>query len=281
MAAEKDGSSKVAQGAKYHPRLPGPKALGLVDVFLFLLDARIPATSLRLTEPYLAKKRRVYVLTKPDLAVAERTSAWIAYFESQGVSAFAVDARTGKGVGALMAHLKEKRDEKSESRPLRAMLFGLPNVGKSSLANRLLGVQKAPYGAKPGLTRASSWIRGNTFIELLDTPGVADASQVKGDARMKLAATWAIPDTAFDAQEVAWWLATNFVAPGVNPEEYLTEFALSRGFLARGGVPDLERASWAFVKAFRGGALGRYTLEIPGSVEEGPVAKSDNPDGGV
>lgn len=263
--------------------------MDLVDVFLFLADARIPRTSVRLASPYLSRKKRVFVLAKPDLADPRSTTRWLATLAAGGTPAFAVDCRTGEGLDDLVRYLRDlkeeldlKRHEGVTRRPIRLMLFGPPNVGKSSLANRLLGTSKAPFGAKPGLTRGSHWLRGRGFLEVLDTPGVVDTSQIKGEARMKLAAVWALRETAYDAQDVASWLALNTVAAGAKgtraeraPSEdatpeaqtraltYLEEFGRQRGFLRHGGVVDLDRTSTAFIHAFREGQLGRFTLEQP------------------
>lgn len=275
-------SSELAR--KYvHPGLPSSRTLDLVDVFLFLADARIPGTSVRLAAPYLRKTKRVYILAKADLAEPGLTHAWISALSAGGRPAFAVDCKTGGGVDHLVGYLRERKDELDRKmppgvtpRPIRLMLFGPPNVGKSSLANRLLGTTKAPFGAKPGLTRGSHWLRGRGFLEVLDTPGVVDTSLVKGEARMKLASVWALPETGYDPEEVAFWLVgamtravgedgagkTDSVAQA-DALARLTDFGRKRGFLKQGGMVDLERASRAFIQAFREGVLGRFTLEEP------------------
>ncbi|MGI6663697.1 MAG: GTPase [Bacillota bacterium] len=263
--------SKGTASRKTHPGLPAKKALDLVDVFLFLADARIPLTSVRLAEPYLSKRRRIYVLTKPDLADPEATSEWTEFFASQGSPAFAVNCKRGDGLSGLLRHLKAMKaeiDAKKPSvllhRPLRIMLFGPPNVGKSSLANRLLGTTKAPFGAKPGLTRSSNWLKGRGFLEILDTPGVVDTSLVKGEAQLKLAAAWAIPENRYDPEEVARYLVEK-VAP-TGKEEYLEEYGRARGFIREGGAVDIERTCKTFIQDFREGRLGRFTLEAPGEL---------------
>lgn len=276
MAPEERGIPQVARGKRIaktkkviHPGLPSSKVLDLVDVFLFLADARAPWTSVRLAAPFLTRQKRVYVLAKPDLADPGLTDEWLTALRERGTPSFAVDCRTGGGIDGLLAYLKEKREQLNASRapgvsarPVRIMLFGPPNVGKSSLANRLLGTQKAPYGAKPGLTRGSRWLRGRGFLEVLDTPGVVQTSQVKDDARMKLAAVWALADTAYQPEDVALWLM-GFVGGGGEAEALgrLEDFARQRGFLRQGGAVDMERTSRAYLKAFREGDLGRITLE--------------------
>lgn len=269
VRAHKAAAAKVRKAI--HPGLPGPKVLDLVDVFLFMADARIPWTSIRLAGPFLTRQKRVYVLAKPDLADARATEQWVAELASRGTPSFAVDCRTGGGIDGLLSYLRAKKDELDSrratgvlTRPVRLMLFGPPNVGKSSLANRLLGTQKAPFGAKPGLTRGSHWLRGRGFLEVLDTPGVVQTSQVKGDARMKLAAVWGLPETAYESEDVALWLVTKI--SGATDQQALTcleDFGRQRGFLRQGGEVDLERASRAYIMAFREGGLGRITLEEP------------------
>ena len=292
-ARPKPGSRPRARARKpLHPGLPGPRILDLVDVFLFLADARIPGTSVRLAAPFLTRKNKVYVLAKPDLADRRMTAEWLSFLSRDGTPGFAVDCRTGDGVEDLVRYLKEQKkdvDCKRRSgvlfRPVRLMLFGPPNVGKSSLANRLLGTQKAPFGAKPGLTRGSHWLRGRGFLEVLDTPGVIETSQVKGEARMKLAAVWALQERGYDPQDVAFWLAQKIAlaaqADGVTASDAgmlaafqpdtaqaralacLEDFGKRRGFLRHGGEVDLARACTAFIQAFREGQLGRFTLERP------------------
>jgi ribosome biogenesis GTPase A len=249
-----------------------------VDVFLFLTDARIPGTSVRLAGPFLTRSKRLYVLAKPDLADKRATSRWTEWFADKGIPAFAVDCRTGDGIDGLLGYLHDRKDEMdgrrpegTMARPLRLMLFGPPNVGKSSLANRLLGTQKAPFGAKPGLTRGSHWLRGRGFLEVLDTPGVFETAQVKGEARMKLAAVWALPERAYDAGDLALWLVEKLKAvPDADEAEtqragiaFLEEFGRQRGFLRSGGVVDLDRSCKAYIHAFREGQLGRFSLEEP------------------
>jgi ribosome biogenesis GTPase A len=253
---------------KFHPGLPDEKTLALVDLFLFLLDARIPQTSIQLARPFLTKRRVVYVMTKEDLADSRVTSQWKNFLSTER-PAFAVDARTGRGVAKLMKFLREehtrinsKRRKGILPRALRLMLFGLPNVGKSSLANRLLGTRKAPFGSKPGLTRGSHWLRGRKFLELLDTPGVVDPSQVRDEAQMKLALVWALPDNAFNDEEVALYLA-KLVWKNEEPLSSIDRFSLSRGAVGPNGVPDRERGYQLLIRDFRRGDLGKISLEKP------------------
>lgn len=276
MAPQRHGRDKIGAPKKVtarkrtHPGLPGPKALDLVDVFLFLADARIPWTSVKLAEPYLTRRRRAYILAKPDLADPEMTREWLSVFAERGYPAFAVDCKMGGGMDGLMAFLRAEKKELDARkpavllhRPLRLMLFGPPNVGKSSLANRLLGTTKAPFGAKPGLTRGSNWLRGRGFLEVLDTPGVVDTSLVKGDAKLKLAAAWALAENRYDAEDVAYWLSEKTSLDGESPAKRLESYGRGRGLLQQGGIVDLERTCKTFIRDFRQGLLGRVTLESP------------------
>ncbi len=270
MASKGRRLAKVGPPArKEHPGFPGGRTLKMVDLILFLADSRIPWTSVRLAEPYLGAKRRVYVLTKPDLANKGLTQQWLEVF-SESTQAFAVNCRSGQGLPALLRYLRDAWQDLGspgggavEKRPLRIMLFGAPNVGKSSLGNRLLGSQKAPFGARPGLTRGSHWLKGREFLLVLDTPGVLDTSLVKGTARTKLAAAWALRENAYDAEEVALWLAGRISGPELKPLDYLKEFGRSRGFLGAGGALDMTRTFQAFVREFQEGTLGSFTLEKP------------------
>lgn len=269
MASKSHRRNKVeSRGKKRHPGLPSPRTLGMVDLFLFLLDSRIPHTSLQIAEPYLSKFNRVYVMTKPDLADPEVTHAWLQKFRREGAPAFAVESNTGRGVGELMAYLRRQQMTTGDrahpelmARPLRVMLFGVPNVGKSSLANRLLGTSKAAFGARPGLTRGSHWLRRG-LLEILDTPGVIDTSQAKGEVLYKLAATWAVRENQYDEEEVAFWLAKE-VFEKDDPVSHISEFGRSRGCLGPGGSVDFSQASKGFIQCFREGKFGRISIEKP------------------
>lgn len=209
---------------------PGRRTfLSVVDVILFALDARIPRTSIRVARKYLSPRKFVYVLTRTDLADPAATRSWIAALESEGKPAFGVQANTGEGMKELLAFLRSERERLNRTRPpgtlerpLKLMVFGLPNVGKSSIINRLVGRVRAPAGAKPGLTRGIHWIRCGEEFLLLDTPGVLEPGAVKGDTLMALAATGAIPEARYDPLEVALWLIERLAPakPGGVPDEF-------------------------------------------------------------
>lgn len=261
--------------------------LALVDVVIELLDARIPYSS---ANPMLADiikdKPRVIALNKADLADTAATKAWVDYFEKQGVPAVAVDAMTGKGTRRLVSLVEEKARAKTEklvkhganARAARVMILGIPNVGKSSLINRLAGAAKAKAADKPGVTRSKQWIKIGKNLDLLDTPGILWPKFEDMTVGLKLAFTGAINDEAFDIEKVtAVFLDTMLRAyperlrerykldgelPD-NPYDLLELIGKKRGCLLKGGVIDTEKARRIVLNEFRGGKLGLVSLDYP------------------
>ncbi len=261
--------------------------LALVDVVIELLDARIPYSS---ANPMLADiikdKPRVIALNKADLADTAATKAWVEYFEKQGVPAVAVDAMTGKGTRRLVSLVEEKARAKTEklvkhganARAARVMILGIPNVGKSSLINRLAGAAKAKAADKPGVTRSKQWIKIGKNLDLLDTPGILWPKFEDMTVGLKLAFTGAINDEAFDIEKVtAVFLDTMLRAyperlrerykldgelPD-NPYDLLELIGKKRGCLLKGGVIDTEKARRIVLNEFRGGKLGLVSLDYP------------------
>ena len=261
--------------------------LALVDVVIELLDARIPYSS---ANPMLADiikdKPRVIALNKADLADTAATKAWVEYFEKQGVPAVAVDAMTGKGTRRLVSLVEEKARAKTEklvkhganARAARVMILGIPNVGKSSLINRLAGAAKAKAADKPGVTRSKQWIKIGKNLDLLDTPGILWPKFEDMTVGLKLAFTGAINDEAFDIEKVtAVFLDTMLRAyperlrerykldgelPD-NPYDLLELIGKKRGCLLKGGVIDTEKARRIILNEFRGGKLGLVSLDYP------------------
>ena len=183
--------------------------LKLVDVVIELLDARIPYSSANpMLQEIIAGKPKVVALNKSDLADPAITKKWVAYFRSQGIQAVAVDATQGKGTKQLVKITEELARSKTEklvskgakARSARVMILGIPNVGKSSLINRLAGSNKAKTADKPGVTRAKQWIRLADSLELLDTPGILWPKFEDMNAGLKLAFTGAINDEAVDRE---------------------------------------------------------------------------------
>ncbi|HAF31917.1 MAG TPA: ribosome biogenesis GTPase YlqF, partial [Anaerovibrio sp.] len=179
------------------------------DVVIELLDARIPYSSANpMLQEIIAGKPKVVALNKSDLADPAITKKWVAYFRSQGIQAVAVDATQGKGTKQLVKITEELARSKTEklvskgakARSARVMILGIPNVGKSSLINRLAGSNKAKTADKPGVTRAKQWIRLADSLELLDTPGILWPKFEDMNAGLKLAFTGAINDEAVDRE---------------------------------------------------------------------------------
>jgi ribosome biogenesis GTPase A len=253
--------------------------LGVVDVVLELVDARIPASSrFAETRALIAQKPSILVLTKTDLAEPAKTKAWLEVFAAQGVRAIALNAQKGQGFEALHAALAERteavhakmRARGRNPRPVRVMVVGLPNVGKSSLINRLAKRRAAVAGDKPGVTRAPSWIRLGKNLELLDTPGIIPPKLEDPIGALRLAMTGSVSSEAYDPVEVARYgiAMLKEVSPGVlkafgGPEASLEAFARARGLIREGDQPDIERASRTFIHDLRGGALGPVTLDPP------------------
>ena len=265
--------------------------LKLVDVVIELLDARIPLSS---ANPMLAEiiqdKPRVVALNKADLADPAKTKAWVAYFSAHGVPAVAVDATKGRGVKRLVQLAEELARPKTEkfvkaggkARSARCMILGIPNVGKSSLINRLAGAAITKTADKPGVTRAKQWIKIAKGLDLLDTPGILWPKFEDPSVGLKLAFTGAINDDIYDLEQVTALLLEilrrdyperlieRFKLKGELPKaglELLEAIGRKRGWLVKGGVVDLDKAQRIVMTEFRAGKLGTVTLdEVP---EEG------------
>ena len=241
--------------------------LKLVDVVIELLDARIPLSS---ANPMLAEmikdKPRVVALNKADLADTAKTKAWLAYFEAQGVPAAAVDASQGKGLKKLvqlvtdLARPSTEKFVKAGGRPrsARCMILGIPNVGKSSLINRLAGAAIAKTADKPGVTRAKQWIKIGQGLDLLDTPGILWPKFEDKQVGLKLAFTGAVNDEIYDLEQVTILLLEILPETGV---ELLEAIGRKRGCLVRGGLVDLDKAMRIVINEFRAGKLGKITLD--------------------
>jgi ribosome biogenesis GTPase A len=261
--------------------------LKLVDVAIELLDARIPSASANpVIDEVVGVKPRVVVLNKADLAAPEGTERWLAFFRARGREAIAVESLGGggtkqlaglveKGAAPVLAKLAAKG---IRPRAVRAMILGIPNVGKSSFINRLLGTATARTGDKPGVTRGQQWLKIGRNLELLDTPGVLWPKLEDQEAAFRLAVTGAISDEVYDREKVvaklltilrsdyADRLAARYNLSGDLPEDGLELLALigaRRGCLRSGGVVDYEKAGRIVLSEFRDGKLGRFTLDFP------------------
>lgn len=262
------------------------EALKLVDVAIELLDARIPVSSGNpMIDQILGKKPRLMILNKSDLADPALTKQWLKVLERPQVKAVAVDTLKGEGlkevpraaaelVAEQMARLAAKG---RRPRAIRCMVLGIPNVGKSSFINRLVGRRATKTGDLPGVTKGQQWIRTEGSLELLDTPGILWPKFEDPEVGYKLAVTGAIKEQVFDVYEVAlkllaWLAETN---PNKLKERYklselaednprlLSDIGARRGMLVSGGVVDELKAAQLILREFREGTLGRYTLDIP------------------
>ena len=264
--------------------------LKLVDVVVELLDARIPTSSANpVLREIVAGKTRLIVLNKSDLADPAATRAWAAYFASQDIVAVPVDAVKGSGTKELVQAIQKlaaPRTEKlakhgAKPRAARCMILGIPNVGKSSLINRLSGGARTKVENRPGVTRAKQWIRIGAQLELLDMPGILWPKFEDAQAALRLAFTGAISDTVYDVGGVVLQLLRVLHAdyPAALRERYdlaanlptgvelLEEIGRRRGCLVRGGRIDYEKAEQIVLTDFRSGRLGRVTLDTPMQTE--------------
>ncbi len=261
------------------------KNLKLLDLFVEIVDARIPAAS---TNPDLNRllkdKKKVVVLNKADLADPAVTAAWISSYKDRGISAIdcsAVRTEDMKHLRALLfegAAEKRERDRKKgmKPRPFRAVVSGIPNVGKSTVINSLKGKTAAKTGNKPGVTKGERWIRIGSDFDLLDTPGLLWPKFEDRRTGILLSLFGSINDEVFDMNDLAAEAAKEVVTayPGRLNELYgldetkqgyeiVSDFALKRNFQIKGGQPDYDRGARAFVNEIRSGKAGRLTLEKP------------------
>ena len=263
----------------------------LVDLVIELVDARAPLASRNPDIDSLAAgKGRVILLNKADLASEKANAVWITYFESQGFQVMKIDARAKATLKQLNALIQEACKEKIErdrrrgilNRPVRAMVVGIPNVGKSTFINSFAGKAAAKTGNKPGVTKGNQWIRLNKQVELLDTPGILWPKFEDQRVGLLLAFLGSINDEILEKDELASELADSLrnITPGLlkerygieedgkKPYELLDEIAAARACLTKGGVNDLTKAARLLLDEFRGGKLGRITLEMPEKKEE-------------
>ena len=255
----------------------------LIDLVIELLDARIPLSSRNPDIDDLGKnKARLVLLNKSDLADETDNNKWIQYFKDKGIIALKINSKNKQGIkeinNAVQIACKEKieRDKKRGfiNRPVRAMVVGIPNVGKSTFINAYAGRAAAKTGNKPGVTKGKQWIKLNKNLELLDTPGILWPKFDNQTIGMHLAFIGSINDNILDVTELAYQLvkllATTYPKVVVerykiegheDPLQVMYQVAEVRGCKLKGNQPDLEKTSKIIMDDFRAGKLGRITLD--------------------
>lgn len=263
------------------------ESLSLVDGVVELVDARIPYSSRNPElDSIIEKKPRIVLLNKCDVADPAATSLWLKHFQDKGCYAIAVDCRTGKGLNkfdsvvkqALKATIERNEKKGMSGKPLRLMVVGIPNTGKSSFINRMGKNAKAKVADKAGVTKQNQWFVVGNGIELLDTPGVLWPKFDDPEVGDKLAFIGSVKDEITDKETLACRLLEVLAKtrPQAIEERYkldsvadlqgweiLEMIGRKRGFLIKGGEIDYERAAVIVADEFRGGKLGRITLELP------------------
>lgn len=258
----------------------------LIDLVIELVDARIPLSSRNPDIDELAKnKARMILLNKSDLADGKYNTQWKAYFEKEGFQVLEVNSKTGAGIKGIAAAVKEACKEKLErdrrrgivNRPIRAMVVGIPNVGKSTFINAFAGKACAKTGNKPGVTKGKQWIRLSRELELLDTPGILWPKFEDQKVGERLALIGSMNDEILHMDELSLALI-RFVKqsyPGLLAQRYgieenitdlqcLEKIAEQRQCYSRGQSLDYDRAASLLLEDFRSKRLGRITLEFPG-----------------
>ncbi len=257
----------------------------LIDLVIELVDARVPMSSRNPDIDELGRnKARLILLNKADLAEDKKNEEWLQFFRAKGYSAVTVNSRKGGGMKSIHGVIQEACREKIErdrkrgilNRPVRAMVAGIPNVGKSTFINSLAGKACTKTGNRPGVTKGKQWIRLNKQVELLDTPGILWPKFEDQEVGKKLAFIGSIKDEILNSEELAVQMI-GFMKqyyPGVLEEKYnihdtedeyacLGEIAKSRHCLLKGNELDTKKAAALFIDDFRDGRLGKITLEFP------------------
>ena len=257
----------------------------LIDLIIELVDARIPMSSRNPDIDELGKgKSRIILLNKSDLADARLNQEWESFFKEKGYFVQLLNAKTGAGIKNIQALVQESCKEKIErdrkrgiiNRPVRAMVVGIPNVGKSTFINSFAGKACAKTGNKPGVTKGKQWIRLNKNLELLDTPGILWPKFEDQKIGERLALIGSINDEILHVDELAVALIRNLknlyldllekrydITIDEDAYDTLKRIAIARKCLQKGELPDVDRASSMLLEDFRSGKLGRITLERP------------------
>ncbi len=257
-----------------------------VDAVCEIVDARIPMSSRNPDiDAICGSKPRILVLNRMDLADPAATKKWAAWFQSKGMAVIATDCKTRKGIGDFIPAARIACNEKLErdakrgmNRPLRVMVVGIPNVGKSTLINQISGRKGAKAENRPGVTRGKQWVTVDAGLQLLDTPGILWPKFEDPNVGMMLAYTGAVKEGVIDIEELACRLMEllHRFYPQTLLERYKVEAPLGtpgwelveaagrkRGYLVSGGTVNTERMSKVLLDEFRSGKLGKFTLEMP------------------
>lgn len=260
--------------------------ISLIDLVIELVDARIPLSSRNPDIDELGKnKSRLILLNKSDLADPEANKLWMAYFRDRGFHVLEVNAKTGQGLRQIQPKVQEACREKIErdrkrgikNRPVRAIVVGIPNVGKSTFINSFAGKACTKTGNKPGVTKGKQWIRLNKELELLDTPGILWPKFESEEVGKRLAMIGSMNDDILQMTELAAELLTYLLAhyrqalfaryqveedaEGITPVQMLTLICENRKCYKKGQEPDFEKAASLLMDDFRSGRIGRITLE--------------------
>ena len=254
--------------------------LKMVDIVIEVIDARIPVSSRNpIIDELVKNKKRMIVLNKSDLSDHKANEAWADYFKKQGNLVLAMNCMTGTGVGQLYKVLSRLQDEKNEGqirkKSLRMMIVGVPNVGKSSLINRMTGKKSAKTGDRPGVTKGKQWLGLENGMQLLDTPGILWPKFEDPKVGLNLAFCGSIKDEILDTASLALELIKVLQQdyPGLLMERYKLEeldedalvnmenIAVKRGFILPGKRIDYERCARTLLDEFRSGRIGNITLE--------------------
>lgn len=262
------------------------KSLSMVDVVFELIDARIPTSSQNpVIDSIVGDKPRVIILNKSDLSSSHGNKLWQEYFIKKGINSVCLEALSGKGIDKLLEIAYYLTDEKRKAyekrgvinRPTRAMILGIPNVGKSTLINSLTGRKGAKTGNRPGVTKSNQWIKTKGNLELLDTPGILWPKFEDPDVGLNLAFTGAIKDEILDIETLALKLIEklanyfpnllnnryNVKIEGKPYLEIMEEIGRKRGCIVKGGEIDYTKVSTIILDEFRKGVIGNITLEFP------------------
>lgn len=264
--------------------------LKLVDVVVELLDSRIPYSSKNPDiDTLMAGKPRVVLLNKSDISDRAKLNKWINYYKEQGIKAIPIDAMKGTGVNRIVDECKNAVKDKMDSlkekgrkeRAIRIMIVGVPNVGKSSLINKLTGRRSTQTGDRPGVTKGKQWVKLRGNLELLDTPGILWPKFEDQDVALNLAFTRAIKDEILDVETLALRLIEKLMV--IEPEKLAARYKLEelgesgietmdmiaqkRGFITGRKEIDYTRTATTVLNEFRIGKLGNITLEVPEDIK--------------